>query len=209
MILLTLGTAVVAQAPTHWVSVQQLAAGSEIRVHMTDGRKIVGAFQGATDDDWLVRTPKSSETLTQMMIASVSTKGRSHRLRNALIGFGGGAGVGLIAGTASDSGCPKPWEGSAYAVGSPHRGYGGRAAADGRVAGRVSRKMNSLLSCYSTRKQVIWDGSWLLAYRGPQLTRRSWLTMVSGESVNIAIAGVQPFSEAIKVYMPAGKSGAT
>ena len=42
-----------------------------------------------------------------MMIASVSTKGRNHRLRNALIGFGGGAGVGLIAGTASDSGCPK------------------------------------------------------------------------------------------------------
>jgi hypothetical protein len=107
MLLLLLATAVLGQAPSNWASVKQLAAGSEIRVNMTDGRKIVGTFQRATDDDLLVQTPKSQETLARITIAKVSTKGRSHRLRNALAGFGGGAGVGLIVGAVSDSGCPK------------------------------------------------------------------------------------------------------
>jgi hypothetical protein len=97
----------VGQVPSNWAGVKQLPAGSEVRVKMSDGRKVVGAFQSATDDDLLVQTPKSRETLTRMTIAKVSTKGRSHRLRNALIGFGGGAGVGLIVGAVSDSRCPK------------------------------------------------------------------------------------------------------
>jgi hypothetical protein len=107
MLLLLLATAVFGQAPSNWASVKQLAAGSEIRLNMTDGRKIVGAFQSATDDDLLVQTPRSPQALTRMTIAKVSTKGRSHRLRNALIGFGGGAGVGLIVGAVADNGCPK------------------------------------------------------------------------------------------------------
>jgi hypothetical protein len=106
-LLLLLATAVLGQAPSNWANVKQLAAGSEVRVKMTDGRKIVGRFQSATDDDLLVQTPKSQETLARMTIAKVSTKGRSHRLRNALVGLGGGAGVGLIVGAVSDSGCPK------------------------------------------------------------------------------------------------------
>ena len=101
---------------------------------MTDGRKIEGAFQSATDEDLLVQTHKSPQALTRMMIAKVSAKGRSHRFRNALIGFGGGAGVGLIVGAVADNGCPKGGcfpvgkelrEASVYAVGSPHRGHRG------------------------------------------------------------------------------------
>lgn len=107
LLLLTLATAVFGQVPSNWASVKQLAAGSEIQVTITDGRKIVGAFQSATDDDLLVQTPKSPETLARLTIAKVSMNGRSHRLRNALVGFGGGAGVGLIVGAVSDSGCPK------------------------------------------------------------------------------------------------------
>ncbi len=114
MLLLLLATAVFGQAPSNWASVKQLAAGSEIRVNMTDGRKIVGTFQSATDDDLLVQTPKSQQTLARITIAKVSTKGRSHRLRNALVGFGGGAGVGLIVGAVSDSRCPQ---GGCFAVG--------------------------------------------------------------------------------------------
>lgn len=107
ILLLLLATAMVGQTPSNWASVKQLPRGGAIRVKMSDGRKIVGRFQSATDDDLLVQTPKSKETLTRMAIAKVSTKGRSHRLRNALIGFGGGAGVGLIVGAVSDSRCPK------------------------------------------------------------------------------------------------------
>ena len=114
LLLLLLATAVFSQGPSSWANVKQVGLGSEIRVTMTDGRKIVGAFQSAGDDDLLVQTAKSRETLTRITIAKVSTKGRSHRLRNALIGFGGGAGVGLIVGAISDGRCPK---GGCFAVG--------------------------------------------------------------------------------------------
>ena len=107
-----------------------------------------------------MQTTKSRETLTRLTIVKMSTKGRSHRLRNALAGFGGGAGVGLIVGAVSDSGCPKN---GCFPVG---KNLGkvvftplgaligvtiGALLPTGGVARPVSRKMSSLLSCHTNR----------------------------------------------------------
>jgi hypothetical protein len=94
-----------AQPPANWDRVKQLAAGQEIRVSLNDGRKIRGAFQSATGDGLSIAAGKSPETLGRAMVTRVSAKGKNHRLRNVLIGFGAGAAGGLIVGAVRDSQC--------------------------------------------------------------------------------------------------------
>jgi hypothetical protein len=108
MLLLALAPVLIAQAPGNWDSVKQLAGGKEIRVTLMDGRNLRGEFQSATDDALMVATSKSQETLSRTMVTKVSSKGKSHRLRNALIGFGAGAGVGLILGAVGDANSCHP-----------------------------------------------------------------------------------------------------
>lgn len=103
MLLLTLAPAVVAQATTNWDRVGQLTPSQQIRVTLLDGRKVRGEFESASGDAVMVRTPKSEETLGRIMVARVASKGKSHRLRNALIGLGAGAAGGLIAGAVTDA----------------------------------------------------------------------------------------------------------
>ena len=105
LLLLALAPALPAQTSAGWDSVKQLTAGKEIRVAMTNGRSLQGEFQSATDDSLLVAASKSPETLNRALIAKVSSKGKSHRLRNALIGLGAGAGAGLTAGAIADREC--------------------------------------------------------------------------------------------------------
>jgi len=103
ILLLALAPALIARAPANWDSVRQLAGGNEIRVTLMDGRNLRGEFQSATDDALVVATSKSQETLSRTMVTKVSCEGKSHRLRNALIGFGAGAGTGLILGAVGDA----------------------------------------------------------------------------------------------------------
>jgi hypothetical protein len=108
ILLLALAPALIAQAPANWDSVKQLAGGKEIRVTLMDGRNLRGEFQSATDDALIVATSKSQETLSRTMVTKVSSKGKNHRLRNALIGLGAGAGTGLILGAVGDANSCHP-----------------------------------------------------------------------------------------------------
>jgi len=108
MLLLALAPALIARAPANWDSVKQLTAGKEIRVTLMDGRNLRGEFQGATDDAVTIATSKSQETLSRTMVTKVSFWSESHRLRNALIGFGAGAAGGLIAGAIGDAASCRP-----------------------------------------------------------------------------------------------------
>jgi hypothetical protein len=103
ILFLTLAPALAAQASANWDGVRQLIAGQGVRVILTDGRTLRGKFQSATDDALMVATAKSQEALSRTMVTQVSTRGKSHRLRNALIGFGAGAGGGLIVGAIADA----------------------------------------------------------------------------------------------------------
>jgi len=108
ILLLALAPALIARAPANWESVKQLTAGKEIRVTLMDGRNLRGEFQGATDDTVTIATSKSQETMSRMMVTKVSFWSESHRLRNALIGFGAGAAGGLIAGAVGDAASCRP-----------------------------------------------------------------------------------------------------
>lgn len=103
-VLLLLASALLAQSP-EWDNVKRLPSGNQVRVSLTNGRKLRGGVLNVTDDSLVVAVSKSNQTFVRVNIAGVAVKGQSHRGRNALIGLGAGAGVGLAAGAGVDHAC--------------------------------------------------------------------------------------------------------
>jgi hypothetical protein len=99
LIVLTLGIA--AAQPPEWDNVKRIAQDTEIRVSMSDGKSFRGQLQSATDDSLIIAAASSQETLARPQIKKVSTKKKSHRLRNTLIGAGVGVAAGAVIGAAS------------------------------------------------------------------------------------------------------------
>lgn len=99
-----LGSALLAQSPT-WDNVKHLPSGSQVRLTLTDGRKLRGGLQNVTDDSLMVTTAGANQTVERSTISKIAVKGESHRGRNALIGLGVGAGLGLAAGAGIDGAC--------------------------------------------------------------------------------------------------------
>ena len=89
--------------PTNWDRLKQLAPGAELRVELKDRGAVLGEFQSVTGESLVINSRRGQETVTQQTVARVSSKRRSHRTRNALIGLGIGAGAGLGVGAAVDS----------------------------------------------------------------------------------------------------------
>jgi hypothetical protein len=89
-------------APANWDHVKQLAPGAEIRVELKDRGSVRGKFESVTADSLVIDSRRGPETLTRQTIARVSSRRGSHRMRNALIGFGIGAGAGLGVGAIVD-----------------------------------------------------------------------------------------------------------
>jgi hypothetical protein len=109
LLVLALTPALTAQSRTNWDGVKQLTAGQEIRVVLTDGVEVRGVFLSATDDALMFATYKSQEMLSRIMVGKISSRGKTHRLRNALIGLGAGAGGGLTLGAVIDAdSCKNP-----------------------------------------------------------------------------------------------------
>ena len=103
-VLFLFASALLAQSP-EWDTVKRLPSGSQVRLSLTNGRKLHGGLLNVTDDSVLVAVSRSNQTLTRVTITRVAIKGASHRGRNALIGMGVGAGVGLAAGAGIDHAC--------------------------------------------------------------------------------------------------------
>jgi len=99
--------ALVRQELGNWDNARHMPVGTEIRVTMTNDRNLRGTFQSATDDALIVATPTAQESLNRTMILRVSSKGRSRRLRNTLLGLGEGASAGLATGALIDTLCPR------------------------------------------------------------------------------------------------------
>jgi len=68
-------------------------------------KSYVGEFRTASDAAIVVRLEAGDQNFSREEVLRVSTKGKSHRLRNTLIGFGVGAGAGLGVGAAADHAC--------------------------------------------------------------------------------------------------------
>jgi hypothetical protein len=94
-----------AQSPAqNWNNVKALAAGTAVRISV-GSRTVKGQVQGAADDSLAVDSGKGQEMFTRQEVMRVSVKNKGHRGRNALIGLGAGAAIGVVVGVASHQNC--------------------------------------------------------------------------------------------------------
>lgn len=92
----------------NWDRLKQLSAGQEILVVQNDAKSSRSNFRSVTDEAIVVSTAAGEQTIARQSILRVSSKGKGHRVRNALIGAGIGAGAGAGIGAAiagCTSGC--------------------------------------------------------------------------------------------------------
>ena len=92
----------------NWDRLKQLSAGEEIQVVQNDAKSSRSNFRSVTDEAIVVSTAAGEQTIARQSILRVSSKGKGHRVRNALIGAGIGAGAGAGIGAAiagCTSGC--------------------------------------------------------------------------------------------------------
>lgn len=88
--------------PADWGNLRQLAAGVEVKIVLNDASAYRGQFRTVIDDAIVVRlAPGDERTFQRQKVLRVSTQGRRHRGRNALIGLAAGLGAGMIVGAAS------------------------------------------------------------------------------------------------------------
>ena len=93
-LLLVPAFALAQSAKDSWDNLKQLASGQQIQIVLNDAKSYSGQFQSVSDDGIVLRLGKDSQTFKRQSVLRVSTKGASHRARNALIGAGVGAGSG-------------------------------------------------------------------------------------------------------------------
>jgi len=73
-----------------WESLKQLAPGQQVQVVLNDAKSYSGQFQSVSDDGIVLHLGKDTQTFERQTVLRVSTRGKSHRGRNALIGVGAG-----------------------------------------------------------------------------------------------------------------------
>jgi len=78
----------------NWDNLKGLAPGDAIRIVLNDKKSHKAKFQNVSDEAIVVRLATGDQAFERQSVLRVSTKGASHRARNALIGAGVGAGVG-------------------------------------------------------------------------------------------------------------------
>jgi len=87
----------------NWANLNQLVAGSEIRVTLAAGKTMRGFVERVTAESLAINATTSQEMLSRQDIRRVELKKPGHRGRNTLIGLAIGTGVGLAAGAVADS----------------------------------------------------------------------------------------------------------
>ena len=94
-VLFALALVLAAQSPAqNWNDVKALSVGTSVRISV-GSRTVTGQVQRVTDDSLVVDSGKGQEMFTRQEVMRVSTKTKSHRLRNTLLGLGIGTGAGF------------------------------------------------------------------------------------------------------------------
>jgi hypothetical protein len=111
--LLLAGSASAQKPPDSWDNLKQLVPGEAVRVVLNDAKSYQGKFELVSDEAITVRLAAAEQSFARQDILRVSAKGDPHRMRNALIGAGIGAGV---AGALAAKNYHNDPESGAYAV---------------------------------------------------------------------------------------------
>lgn len=88
----------------NWDNLKTVTPGERIQIVLNDVKSYQGEFQTVSDEAIVVRLETGDQTFARQNVLRVSTKGESHRWRNAGIGAAVGAGAGLGIGAAADAG---------------------------------------------------------------------------------------------------------
>lgn len=122
---------------SNWDNLKQLAPGQPIWIVLNDAKSYKAEFQGVSSDAIVVCLATGDQTFEWQSVLRVSTQGRSHRRRNALLGLAMGTGAGVIVGVASpELGQGKCSQGSCVDAGQV-LALGVAGAAAGAVVGAV------------------------------------------------------------------------
>ena len=91
----------------NWDNLKKLAPGDDIRIVLNDAKSYRAKFQSVSDEAIVVRLVTGEQTFTRENVLRVSTKGQSHRLRNAALGAAIGVGVGFAAAAGTSRNDPE------------------------------------------------------------------------------------------------------
>jgi len=96
LLLALIGTDLLNAAQKTWDAVVQLVPGTPVEVVESNGSKL-GAVVSSSTEDLTVRTNGGDHKFARSEIVRVTSRARSKRLRNMLIGAGIGIGISLLA----------------------------------------------------------------------------------------------------------------
>jgi len=106
-------------AQANWNILKGLTPGDDIRIVLNDKKSYKAKFQSVTDEAVVVRLATGDQSFERQNVLRVSTRGKRHRGRNALIGLAVGAGAGVIIAVASpELGTGKCAQGSCVDAGT-------------------------------------------------------------------------------------------
>jgi len=89
------------KVPANWDKVKRLPVGREILVVQNDTKTLQGKLRSVNDEDLVIRLATGEQTLSKGSILRISSRGASHRWRNAALGAGAGFGAGTVIGAAA------------------------------------------------------------------------------------------------------------
>jgi len=118
LLLLVPGLSLAQSSQNNWDNLKQLAPGQQIRIVLNDAKSYEAKFQSVTDEGIVVRLATGEQTFPRQSVLRVSTKHRSHRVRNALIGAGAGVATALAVDAAACPDCTTgTWAGDTVGLG--------------------------------------------------------------------------------------------
>ncbi len=94
MALASVGLVLAAPAPRTWENLSHLTPGAPIEVFTSD-RAEKGEFVSSSTESLTVRTIRGEQKVLRPEVLRVVSRAQSRRMRNALIGVGVGAAIGL------------------------------------------------------------------------------------------------------------------
>ncbi len=87
----------------NWDNLKQLVSGQDIQIVLNDAKSFQGKFQSVSDEALVIRLATGEQMFNRQSILRVSSKGQTHRGRNAGLGAAIGFGVGAAIGAATGS----------------------------------------------------------------------------------------------------------
>jgi len=92
-----------AQSPqSSWDNLSQMKDGQKVRIVLNGAKAYTGEFRSVNETGIVVRGEAGEQVFDRQNVRRVSTKGISHRGRNALIGAAVAGGIGAVGGGACD-----------------------------------------------------------------------------------------------------------